>query len=60
MADEAFEAGDVTQAAQAYAHVLQDEPGHPKAVAGLARCYLKSGDVERAKTTPAPGAARRA
>ncbi|MEI9930946.1 MAG: tetratricopeptide repeat protein [Rhizomicrobium sp.] len=38
-------------AAQAYAHVLQDEPGHPKAVAGLARCYLKSGDVERAKTT---------
>ena len=32
-------------------HVLQDEPGHPKAVAGLARCYLKSGDVERAKNT---------
>ena len=50
-ADEAFAAGDVTNAAQAYAHVLQDEPGHPKAVAGLARCYLKSGDVERAKTT---------
>ena len=23
------------------AHVLQDEPGHPKAVAGLARCYLQ-------------------
>ena len=51
MADEAFAAGDVGQAAQAYAHVLQDEPGHPKAVAGLARCYLKSGDLERAKTT---------
>jgi putative thioredoxin len=51
MADQAFEAGDVGQAAQAYAHVLQDEPGHPKAVAGLARCYLKSGDLERAKTT---------
>ncbi len=51
IADEAFTAGDVTQAAQAYAHVLQDEPGHPKAVAGLARCYLKSGDLERAKTT---------
>ena len=47
----AFAAGDVTQAAQAYAHVLQDEPGHPKAAAGLARCYLKSGDIERAKTT---------
>jgi putative thioredoxin len=39
------------EAAQAYAHVLQDEPGHPKAVAGLAKCYLKSGDLERAKTT---------
>jgi putative thioredoxin len=50
-ADEAFNAGDVGMAAQAYAHVLQDEPGHPRAVAGLARCYLKSGDLERAKTT---------
>ena len=50
-ADEAFAAGNVGEAAQAYAHVLQDEPGHPKAVAGLARCYLKSGDLERAKTT---------
>jgi putative thioredoxin len=51
MAQEAFDAGDVGQAAQAYAHVLQDEPGHPLAVAGLARCYLKSGDIERAKQT---------
>ncbi|HVP83583.1 MAG TPA: thioredoxin [Rhizomicrobium sp.] len=50
-AEEAFAAGDVNMAAQAYAHVLQDEPGHPKAVAGLARCYLKTGDVERAKNT---------
>jgi len=51
VAQEAFDAGDIGQAAQAYAHVLQDEPGHPKAVAGLARCYLKGGDVERAKQT---------
>jgi putative thioredoxin len=51
VADEAFAAGDTTQAAQAYAHVLQDEPGHPRAVAGLARCYLASGDVERARQT---------
>ena len=51
MAEEAFAAGDLGQAAQAYAHVLQDEPGHPKAVAGLARCYLKSGDLERVKQT---------
>ena len=51
VADEAFAAGDLAQAAQAYGHVLQDEPGHPRAVAGLARCYLASGDVERARQT---------
>ena len=50
-ADEAFAAGDISTAAQAYGHVLQDEPGHPKAVAGLAKCYLKTGDVERARKT---------
>src|SRR5215471_17687060 len=51
LAEEAFAAGDVSTAAQAYGQVLQDEPGHPKAVAGLAKCYLKSGDAERAKAT---------
>src|SRR5206468_4949161 len=51
LAEEAFVAGDVGAAAQAYAQVLQDEPGQPKAVAGLARCYLKSGDVDRARKT---------
>ena len=48
---EALEAGDIALAAQAYGHVLQDEPGNPNAVAGLARAYLKSGDLERARTT---------
>ncbi|HEY4276530.1 MAG TPA: thioredoxin [Rhizomicrobium sp.] len=51
MAAEAFAAGDIGNAAQAYGHVLQDDPGNPKAVAGLATCYLKSGDLEQAKTT---------
>jgi putative thioredoxin len=51
VAAEALEAGDVAMAAQAYGHVLQDEPGHPEAVAGLARAYLKGGDIERAKST---------
>src|SRR6185436_18672887 len=51
VAAEALAAGDIAMAAQAYGHVLQDEPGHPDAVAGLARAYLKSGDVERAKAT---------
>ena len=50
-ADEAFAAGDVATAAQAYAQALQEEPGEPRAVAGLARCYLKSGDIERARKT---------
>jgi len=51
MADEAMAAGDLATAAQAFGHVLQDEPGHPAAVAGLARCYLAGGDAERARTT---------
>jgi putative thioredoxin len=51
VAAQALEAGDVAMAAQAYGHVLQDEPGHPQAVAGLARAYLVGGDIERAKTT---------
>jgi len=51
MAADAFAAGDIGAAAQAYGHVLQDDPGNPKAVAGLAACYLKSGDIERARTT---------
>ena len=51
MAGEALAAGDVGAAAQAYGQLLQDEPGHPQAVAGLAKCYLESGDLERAKKT---------
>ena len=51
IADEALAAGDIGTAAQAYGHVLQDLPGDPRAVAGLAVCYLKSGDVERARAT---------
>lgn len=49
--DQALAAGDAAMAAQAYGHVLQDEPGHPQAVAGLARAYLQGGDVERARAT---------
>src|SRR5438045_6556222 len=33
-AEAAFAAGDVDTAAQGYAQALQDQPGHPKAVAG--------------------------
>ncbi|HWA69356.1 MAG TPA: thioredoxin [Rhizomicrobium sp.] len=51
VAADALAAGDIAMAAQAYGHVLQDEPGHPAAVAGLARAYLQGGDVERATQT---------
>ncbi|ABS62932.1 thioredoxin [Parvibaculum lavamentivorans DS-1] len=48
---EAREAGDLSQAAQAFAQAAQEEPGNPAAVAGLARCYIEAGDLDRAKQT---------
>jgi putative thioredoxin len=51
LAEQALAAHDLPTAAHLYGEILQEEPGHPKAVAGLARCYLESGDVERAKKT---------
>jgi putative thioredoxin len=48
MASESMELGDVGGAAQAYAQLMQIEPGNLKAIAGLARCYLAGGDAERA------------
>jgi putative thioredoxin len=51
LAEEALTKRDLSTAAQIFGQVLQEEPGHPKAVAGLARCYLQSGDIERAKQT---------
>ena len=45
---EALELGDLAGAAQAFAQVLQTEPENLKALAGLSRCYLLGGDVERA------------
>jgi len=50
-ADAAFEAGDLQGAAEIYAAVLQEDQQNAAALAGLARCYLKSGDLERAEQT---------
>jgi putative thioredoxin len=50
-ADEALEAGDPYGAAEVYAAVLQGDPQNAPALAGLAKCYLKSGDVARAEQT---------
>jgi len=43
--------GDLAHAAQAFGAAIQHEPGNPAAVAGLARCYIDSGDLERARQT---------
>lgn len=48
MAKESLDLGDIGGAAQAYAQALQMEPDNVKAMAGLARCYLNGGDLERA------------
>ena len=48
MASESLQLGDLGGAAQAFAAALQVDPTHVKAIAGLARCYLAGGDVERA------------
>ena len=49
MAAESMGLGDLGGAAQAFAQILQLDPAHPKAIAGLARCYLLGGDAERAQ-----------
>src|ERR1700761_1282118 len=51
VAAEALAAGDIEMAARAYGHVLEDEPGNPDAVAGLARAYLAAGDADQARAT---------
>jgi putative thioredoxin len=46
-----FEAGDVKTAAEIYAAVIQEDGENADALAGLARCYLQSGDTARAEQT---------
>jgi putative thioredoxin len=48
LAKESLELGDMGGAAQAYAQALQADPENPKALGGLARVYMASGDMERA------------
>jgi putative thioredoxin len=49
LAAESLQLGDIGGAAQAFAQALQLDPKNPKAIAGLARCYIEGGDVERAR-----------
>jgi putative thioredoxin len=48
-AEQALEEGDVQAAAEIFAAVLQEHKQNPIALAGLARCYLQTGDVDRAE-----------
>ncbi|MCK9910908.1 tetratricopeptide repeat protein, partial [Microbacteriaceae bacterium K1510] len=48
-AEQALEEGDVQAAAEIFAAVLQEQKQNPVALAGLARCYLQTGDIARAE-----------
>ena len=50
-AEAALAAGDVNSAAQIFGEVLQKDAESAEAAAGLARCYIKLGDLARAEQT---------
>ena len=50
-AQEALDAGDVNGAASIFASILQQDSGNIEAIAGLARCYIATGDLVRAEQT---------
>ena len=50
-AQAALEAGDVNTAATGFAEALQRDSGNIDAIAGLARCYIATGDLTRAEQT---------
>jgi putative thioredoxin len=49
--EEALDAGDLQGAAEVFAAVLEEDKQNTAALAGLAKCYLKSGDIARAEQT---------
>lgn len=50
-AEAALAAGDVNTAAQAFGEILQKDAENAQAAAGLARSYIKTGDLTRAEQT---------
>jgi putative thioredoxin len=50
-AEAALAAGDANAAAQAFGTILQNDPENAQAAAGLAKCYIKTGDLVRAEQT---------
>lgn len=49
--EELLDQDDLQGAAEVFASVLQEDRTNAEALAGLAACYMKSGDVARAKQT---------
>ena len=49
--EELLEQGDLQGAAEVFATILQEDRENAEALAGLAQCYLKSGDMDRARQT---------
>jgi putative thioredoxin len=50
-ADDALAAGNAAEAADLYAKVLAQDSGSIPALAGLARCYVATGNIDQAKKT---------
>ncbi len=50
-ADAALAGGDAAAAADIYAQLLAQDSGNVAALAGLARCYVETGNIEQAKKT---------
>ena len=50
-ADEALAAGNAAEAANFYGELLKEDSGNILALAGLARCYVATGNIEQAKKT---------
>ncbi len=49
--EELLEQNDLQGAAEVFASILEEDRTNAEALAGLATCYMKSGDVERASQT---------
>ncbi len=49
MGKESLDQGDLGGAARAFAQVLQEDPENIRALGGMARVYLESGDADRAR-----------
>ncbi|MEZ5840373.1 MAG: thioredoxin [Hyphomicrobiales bacterium] len=50
-AEAAMEAGDFGSAAEAFAAMLAEDGTDVRAIAGLARCYIETGDLDHAEQT---------